>query len=436
MPSKPTRLFGSAIKTKLFVLFYRFYGFDRQFRRSMRGGTELRNLVRDNNVAGIANFLSKCPNEGQHYLTAAQYSIDGPESGRPSKSCLWGVIPTSSLGILHVAAFYDSLEALLFCYNRGLSLEQQSADEFCPLHYAAFGNATEVAAFLCSRNVEHLNKKVGVSELTPVTIAAASNAPQVLRTLINSGAVVEDRGGKKSAIAYAIQLRDTESLLMLLEQTEGVSQPLHGYSPLMKAVANRIPDAVELLLAHGADPNYSTEDGKSALSLACGSGDARTVQMLLDAGADVLKVDRQHKGPVFWAATSNDVEILKMVIKAGADPFLIDDKGNNALFSVCCSSASPSDSKQMWYPMFKILLELGLDVNQRNHARQLLLGGIVVRSDVDPDVFRLLIEHGADLSLKLPNNMTILETAQKCAPERVMTAINTALAARKQQDDE
>jgi len=41
-----------------------------------------------------------------------------------------------------------------------------------------------------------------------------------------------------------------------------------GYSPLLTAAANGRLDIAKLLLAHGADPDAQTNDGKSALSLA------------------------------------------------------------------------------------------------------------------------------------------------------------------------
>jgi len=40
-----------------------------------------------------------------------------------------------------------------------------------------------------------------------------------------------------------------------------------GYSPLLTAAANGRLDIAKLLLAHGADPQATTNDGKSALSL-------------------------------------------------------------------------------------------------------------------------------------------------------------------------
>ena len=382
-------------------------------------------IIKENSVTKLKELIALSKDDGKHILTSTNYSIarGGLDSTVNDRD-----LPSTSLGILHVAAFYDSLEVFLYCFNRGLSLEMRSGAEFKPIHYAALGNATEVATFLCSQGLTTLDEAVGPHELDAISIAAASKAPDVVRVLLENGVPVRNRGGAYSSIGYAIQHRDSATLALLLEyagETQSNKCLTQGYSPLMRAVACRIPEAVDLLLSRGADPNHMTQEGKCALSLACGGGLADCVKKLIEAGVDMNVLDNQRKGPVFWAAASSNVKILKMVIKAGADPFLIDGEGNNALFSVC--SSEPSE----WYDMFKILLPLGLDVNRHGHQNKNLLAQTVVRSDVKPDVVRLLIEYGADLSVRLPNRKTVLETAEMCASKEVKAAIHEALAARE-----
>lgn len=59
----------------------------------------------------------------------------------------------TNLHILHVAAYYDSLETFLFVYNFGFDPNIKSSNEFYPLHYACFGGAIEVTSFLCTPEI-------------------------------------------------------------------------------------------------------------------------------------------------------------------------------------------------------------------------------------------------------------------------------------------
>lgn len=44
---------------------------------------------------------------------------------------------------------------------------------------------------------------------------------------------------------------------------------------------------LQLLLAHGAEPNARTSSGNTALGVACRRGSSSCVRLLLEAGADV-----------------------------------------------------------------------------------------------------------------------------------------------------
>lgn len=50
--------------------------------------------------------------------------------------------------------------------------------------------------------------------------------------------------------------------------------------PLLWACGHGKESAVEMLLAHGADPNVPSEDGITALLTACAAGETRIVKML------------------------------------------------------------------------------------------------------------------------------------------------------------
>ena len=108
----------------------------------------------------------------------------------------------------------------------------------------------------------------------------------------------------------------------LLEQGADPSRSLPdtGETPLHAVLANddrvRYDLAMEVLLAHGADPNRATRPhvetsafmrdcrtrGETPLHRAAAFGSERTIQLLLDAGATVDAKDAYGDSPLGWAS--------------------------------------------------------------------------------------------------------------------------------------
>jgi uncharacterized protein len=108
----------------------------------------------------------------------------------------------------------------------------------------------------------------------------------------------------------------------LIERGADVNQPLDetGETPLHSALCSTDRQSrdriVELLLAHGADPNCSTKPsvethsfmrdcrtkGETPLHRAAAFGTEATIRMLLDAGARIDATDMFGDSPLSWAS--------------------------------------------------------------------------------------------------------------------------------------
>lgn len=117
-----------------------------------------------------------------------------------------------------------------------------------------------------------------------------------------------------------------EALVLLLRHganIEGMAPHDQTATPLLMAVFRRQPEAIRLLLAAGADPNYQGSEGDSPLRASVEQGDAATAAMLLRSGA--TRTIDEAGGPsgmsaLGRAANRLDVPMIELLLRAGADP--------------------------------------------------------------------------------------------------------------------
>ena len=238
---------------------------------------------------------------------------------------------------------------------------------------------------------------------------------------------MKSEAGVKNPVNYAIQKRNYNALLVLLENGGWIqTQDDKNYSPLMKAVANSLVEAVEAFINRGCNINYYTEDGRSALSVAISGKNAQIVKLLINYGADVTLRDSRGQTMVHKAAASGSYDILKAVLDAGADPSKTDSQHKTPLHYVF-TSPDP-------LPLIKLLIEAGVDINYHSKNSGTVLGSALVNKKLPPQVIEYLLENGADLFLKASNGKTYYQIAQMCCDKKVILPIVEKYA--KQQEAE
>jgi ankyrin repeat protein/catechol 2,3-dioxygenase-like lactoylglutathione lyase family enzyme len=216
---------------------------------------------------------------------------------------------------------------------------------------------------------------------------------------------------------------DMEALRELLKGDSGLARErVAGSTGLHLAV--RHPDALRLLIEHGADPNArDIGDNASPLHFAAANGNLESVRVLLDAGADVQGAGDVHRGDVIgWAARKGNEAVIDVLLERGArhhifsamalgNPDLVEklveenpdcllrrrsrfESGQTPLHA----AFAPPDglgflSGNPDYAMLQLLIELGADIEARDDKGRTPLAVAMLRGD--REAMRLLKTAGA-----------------------------------------
>jgi ankyrin repeat protein len=119
---------------------------------------------------------------------------------------------------------------------------------------------------------------------------------------------------------HACSSGDLETLRRLLQDGPELARARLAGGTTGLHLAVKHPDAVRLLIAHGADPNArDAGDHATPLHFAAANGTIETVRVLLDAGADVHGTGDLHNGDVIgWAARPDNEDVVNLLLERGA----------------------------------------------------------------------------------------------------------------------
>jgi ankyrin repeat protein len=290
--------------------------------------------------------------------------------------------------------------------------------------------------------------------------AAVEGYPEVVEMLLDAGADIDAMGrawvqGDAPALwaAVASEHGVIEVARLLIEHGADVDQvdPTTNATPLILAASTNQSDMVELLLESGADINFQSSDGTTALHAAAfnpfgGRSSPEAARVLIEHGAalnitdaqgrtpldialpDVAEILREagakagsqqstQNGQVISAIGEGDVAALEAELKAGADPNAESSPGRPALFL----AAGRGNAEAA-----RLLLDAGADV----HA-QTVDGSILVRAahEGHREIVEMLLDAGADINAT-GRSWTPDDSALYAAADRGHTDVATLLVGR------
>ena len=265
---------------------------------------------------------------------------------------------------------------------------------------------------------------------TPLMYAARQGSLDATRALLEVGAdpdLTDPDGATALVLAIINAHYDVAALLVQKGANPNIADSEAGMAALYAAVdmntlavghgrPNTKPsgtlsavDLIEILLAHGADPNAQLK--------------APLMQRHHTAGDRALG---EGSTPLMRAAKTGDIAAMRLLVAAGADPKRTQPDGVNALMLAAGlgwrdgSPAAPSfdqGSEEAALEAIRYCLELGLDLQATTNAGDTALHA-AVSGRGSAKIIRFLVEQGANLDAKDKRGRTPLDLATASRRER------------------
>ncbi|MEL6320619.1 MAG: ankyrin repeat domain-containing protein [Cyanobacteria bacterium J06626_14] len=245
----------------------------------------------------------------------------------------------------------------------------------------------------------------GYTPLTKAVSAGASN--NLFQLLISRGANVNQIDGRNftplSLAARSSYGSSSRMMELLLSQGAQINQlDGNGFTPLMRAILNSKYDAIDLLIAKGADVEQTSADGKSVLAIAISTG-PQLVDHLLAKGANF---DPNDPLSVLYAIDQGDRPLLETLISQGANLNQIASTSNDVYVSGRTPLTAAIANKSQFTAT--LLLDNGAQLNFPDPRETPLTAAI---DHEQWEIVDQLLERGANYNQAAPNGQTPLNQA-------------------------
>ena len=305
---------------------------------------------------------------------------------------------------LITAAMSNNMEALSLLMEYNVDIFMFNKRKMSAIHMAAYKGNVDVINFLLKAGVP-LDHHDPFTKFTPLMAAASSDQKKMVKLLLQNGADKDFQTTDGfSALVFACKGSGLAAQVLLKAganpDLRTIAHPVLGTEGGMTALylaCCRTPYAeelVKLLLKYHADPNISSDDGRTPLMAACNFRQYRVIPLLLQAGANVnsqtdhnsgkatalmiavsqdttsvslllnandIDINLQNSGgrtALYWACSNGNNEMIQCLLKAKADPRVCTHQGDSPL--LVYTYKAPSTLAK---PIVAALLKAGADPN-------------------------------------------------------------------------
>jgi ankyrin repeat protein len=365
-----------------------------------------------------------------------------------------GLAPTGAETTLLDAVKSGNRPAVRALLKSRPPVDARENDGTTALHWAARADDGELVRLLLDAGAAaNVANRYGI---TPLSLAAANGSHAVVQMLLAAGADPNGAlpGGGETVLMTAARTGRVEVVQALLRRGAAVdaTESAYGENALMWAAHENHGDVVRLLIESGADANGRSAPtafarprlGQSVLPrgswtplmYAARQNAMTAASALVEGGADVNLTDPDGTTALVFAIINTHYDLAAYLLAHGADPDIADTSGMAALYAAVdmhtlgwahgrAAPAPPEPDERDSVAMVRLLLERGANPNlplkrpklQRHHTAGdpgLGEGSTPLMRAAkmgDTTVMRILLEHGADPTLRQADQTTLLMLA-------------------------
>jgi ankyrin repeat protein len=283
-------------------------------------------------------------------------------------------------------------------------------------------------------------------ETTPLMYASALGSIDAMKVLLKAGADMNAKNAfDATALMWCINQPDMVRLL-LAKGADVNSRSKMGRTPLLLAASyGGNSEVVKLLLAKGAKVMTRDNFEITPLIAATTANDLATVKLLLEQGADIKGVDIHSQEmaervltvpasagltPLMFAAAEGNAEVVRLLLARGADVNAVSSAKSpgvkNGPIALASFTALTLAAAYGGPDTIKALLDHGAKVDAQDLRGMTPLMLAISTDRADARVVRLLLEKGADRSIKSASNETAIDWAKKYRNTSVGVALGLA----------
>ncbi|KAL8834144.1 MAG: hypothetical protein Q9170_003891 [Blastenia crenularia] len=358
----------------------------------------------------------------------------------------------SALHLATYRSFHFGMRTLL---KAGALVDIRDQPGSTPLHRAIEkGDLLGTKLLLeCGANLSLMNGR-GLNSLQMATVRRGPS-DNILQILLDHGAKIDAYDTSTSEGAWppimaavwnnrptAVQLFLRQGANINLQTTfNGRIRPVL----LHAAIQRRLFNVVEILLQHNPDLELRDAENRTPLILACRMLDSRLVQRLLEAGAEVKTADGSLDALIIDLVRHKQFTILQLLLDQGAtlkeQALLLHEaaaQGKNEVIEFLLRNHMPIDAKdsRTMTPLMlaaerdqqasvRLLLKNGASVDAQSHMGNTALHAAIFSDSAE--IVSLLLEHGADPMLATKDGFSAFGIAKRCGREEIYLLMSNVL---------